>query len=335
MFGKAKKGRTSASKVFKRLNENEKTPLIRSIERIRPRDIKLSEGAKVQKSTYRLILGAVRYALLTASSLMFLLSCVALVLYVLSYIQTSEENAQYSEVFYGDATLSAVSVATPSRANVETLEFSRSLAGEVIDVEYSEGVYNEEFQRMRSKILDMKRQNPDVWGWITVENTNIDYPIMFSGDNSFYLTHSPNKKTNSHGSIFADGRTKPKLEDNKALIVYGHNMNATNTMFAQLIHFTKEDVFNNRRITITTLEGIYTFEVFSIYNTTADYNYIRTQFYGDSDFLQFVNKCDSLSLFHKDVEFTEDDMLLTLSTCTTQRDDKRWAIHAKLIAVSN
>ncbi len=335
MFKRTKNGRTVRSKVFKQPNESEKTPLIRSIERIRPRDIKLSESAKVQKSTSRLLLGAVRYALLTASSLVFLCSCVALVFYFLSYVQTSEENEKFNDVFYGDAMLSSVTISPPNKANVETLEFSRTLAGEVIDVEYSEGVYNEEFQRMRSKILDMKRQNPDVWGWITVENTNIDYPIMFSGDNSYYLTHSPNKKTNSHGSIFADGRTAPKLEDNKALIVYGHNMNATNTMFAQLIHFTKEDVFNNRQVTITTLDGIYTFEVFSIYSTTADYNYIRTHFYGSSDFLSFIKKCDSLSLFHKDITFTEDDMLLTLSTCTTQRDNKRWAIHAKLIAVSN
>ena len=157
---------------------------------------------------------------------------------------------------------------------------------------------------------------------------------MFSGDNDFYLKRSPTKKYNNNGSIFADGRTKAKLEDNRALVVYGHNMASTNSMFSELIEYTQEDVFNNRLVTITTLDGIYTFEVFSVYNSSAKYNYIRTTFYSDSDFLSFVRTCDNKSLFHKDLEFTKDDMLLTLSTCTVQGDGRRWAIHAKLIAVS-
>ncbi len=335
MFFNLKRKKTSKkSNVFKPLPEDKKTPLIKSIERIRPRDIPLSSGAKVRKTTHQLFINALRYTILTASSLMFLGSFIAIILYVLSYVQASEQNQQMSDVFHGNTSLSYVTVDNPSRTNVETLDISRSLAGEVIDIDYSNGVYNEEFEKTRSKILDLKRQNPDVWGWITVANTNIDYPIMFSGDNDYYLMRSPNRKTNSQGSIFADGRTKPKLQDNKALVIYGHNMYTTNTMFAALINFTREDVFNNRRVVITTLDGIYTFEVFSVYSSSSTYNYIRTQFYNSHDFLNFVRTCDSMSLFHKDISFTEDDMLLTLSTCTTQRDGRRWAIHAKLIAVS-
>lgn len=335
MFFKRKTKKSSKkSTVFRPLTEDKKTPLIKSIERIRPRDIPLSAGAKVQKTTYQLFINAVRYTILTASSLMFLGSLVAIVLYVLSYIQSNEQNQHMSNIFYSDESLSYVTVDTPGRSNVETLDISRSLAGEVIDIDYSTGVYNEEFEKVRSKILDLKRQNPDVWGWITVENTNIDYPIMFSGDNDYYLIHSPDKKTNSQGSIYADGRTKPKLQDNKALVIYGHNMYTTNTMFSALIDYTREDVFNNRRVVITTLDGIYTFEVFSIYNSSPKYNYIRTQFFNANDFLNFMRTCESKSLFHKDIEFYEDDMLLTLSTCTSQSDGRRWAIHAKLIAIS-
>ena len=335
MFFKQKKKKASKkSNVFHPLSEDKKTPFIKSIEHIRPRDIPLSSGARVRKTTHQLLVNSIRYAILTASSLMFLGSFVAIILYVLSYIQASEQNKQMSDIFHGGESLSYVSVDTPGRSNVETLEISRSIAGEVINVDYSTGIYNAEFEKLRSKILDLKRQNPDVWGWITVENTNIDYPIMFSGDNDYYLIHSPNKKTNSQGSIFADGRTKPKLQDNKALVIYGHNMYTTNTMFSALIDYTREDVFNNRRVTITTLDGIYTFEVFAIYNSSPKYNYIRTNFYNTNDFLNFMRTCESMSLFHKDVEFFEDDMLLTLSTCTSQTDGRRWAIHAKLIAIS-
>ena len=335
MFFKANKKKSSSkSNIFKSLPENEKSPLVKSIEHIRPRDIPLSTGAKMGKTTHQLFINAVRYTILTASCLMFTGSLIAIILYVMSYIQASEENKQMSNIFHGGESLSYVTVDTPGRTNVETLEISRSLAGEVIDVNYSSGTYNAEFEKLRSKILDLKRQNPDVWGWITVENTNIDYPIMFSGDNDYYLIHSPNKKTNSQGSIFADGRTKPKMMDNKALVIYGHNMYTTNTMFSALIDYTREDVFNNRRVIITTLDGIYTFEVFAIYNSSPTYNYIRTHFYNSNDFLNFMRTCKSMSLFHKDMQFFEDDMLLTLSTCTSQTDGRRWAIHAKLIAIS-
>jgi sortase B len=333
-FKRRKKRSSKKSNVFKPLAEDQKTPLIKSIDRIRPRDIPLSPGAKMRKTTHQLFINAVRYTILTASTLMFIGSFVAIILYILSYIQASEENRQMSDIFHGGESLSYVTVDNPVRSNVETLEISRSLAGEVIDVDYSTGIYNAEFEKLRSKILDLKRQNPDVWGWITVENTNIDYPIMFSGDNFYYLVHSPNKKTNSQGAIFADGRTRPKLQDNKALVVYGHNMTTTSTMFAALTEYTREDVFQNRLVTITTLDGIYTFEVFSVYNTSPKHNYIRTHFYNSNDFLNFVRECKSMSMFEKEMEFGENDMLLTLSTCTVQADGRRWAIHAKLIGIS-
>lgn len=323
------------SKVFPKISNMNKTPFMRSVDELRPRDIQLSPYAMANKDNgkRRIIFGAIRYTILTASILLFLGSCGALVLYIMNYLQSNAENEFLSNIFYGDSQV-YVSVDNTAKKNVETLSVDRSIAGETIDVEYEQETYNEEFEAARSKILDLKRQNPDVWGWIKVDGTNIDFPIMYSGDNEYYLKRSPTKAYNNNGSIFADGRTKAHLEDNRTFVVYGHNMASTNSMFSELIEYTQESVFNNRLITITTLDGIYTFEVFSVYNSSKDYNYIRTSFSSDSDFINFVEKCRSLSLFDKDMEFTKDDIMLTLSTCTVQRDDRRWAIHAKLIAVS-
>ena len=335
MFGIKNGSYPVKSNVFPRIPNDKKTQFMRSVESLRPRDIQLSPYVISQKNkgNKRILLGALRYTILTASTLLFLGSSAALVMYVMNYLQSNAENEFLSNIFYGN-TASYVTVDAGAKKNVETLSVDRSIAGEILDVDYNTGVYNEEFEAIRSKILDLKRQNPDVWGWIKVDGTNIDFPIMFSGDNEYYLKRSPTKTYNNNGSIFADGRTKAHLEDNRALVVYGHNMASTNSMFSELIEYTQENVFKNRLVTITTLDGIYTFEVFSVYNSSKDYNYIRTSFSSDHDFLKFVERCRSLSLFHKDMEFTKDDIMLTLSTCTVQRDDRRWAIHAKLIAVS-
>ncbi len=310
-----------------------KTPFLCELESISCSELPLRRGMYERKSTKRLIVGAVRYFLLTLSSLVFVVSCLALVLYALDYVKASSEFEFYQNIFRNDDG-TFVAVDNMTQKNPSTISIDRSHAGEIMDVDYTQGTYNEEYENMRTKILALKRYNSDIWGWVTVPGTDIDFPIMFSGDNEYYLTHSASKENNKNGAIFADGRTEAHLEDNRNLIVYGHNMSTTGIMFSQLVDYTREDVFNSRPVIISTLDGIYTYEVFSIYSTVSTYNYIRTYFANDEHFVTFAETCREMSMYKKDVSFTPGDKLLTLSTCTNMRDNKRWAIHAKLVSVS-
>lgn len=324
--------KASKQTVFS-VQKQAESPFIKELESIRCSDLPVRRGVYERKSTKKLLMGAFRYFMLTLSTLVFVASCSALVLYAMDYINASNENEFYKNIFRDDSG-SLFTADNKTSANMSTLSIDRSHAGEVMDVDYTQGTYNEEYENIKTKILALKRYNSDIWGWITVPGTDIDFPIMFSGDNEYYLTHSVSKENNKNGAIFADGRTEEHLEDNKNLIVYGHNMSTTGIMFSQLVDYTREDIFNSRPVIISTLDGIYTYEVFSIYSTVSTYNYIRTYFGNSEHFLSFVDTCRQKSLYSKDITFSASDKLLTLSTCTNMRDNKRWAIHAKLVSIS-
>ncbi len=309
------------------------TPFTKSLRSLKPEEIPLRRGSVSRKSTSNIVLSAFRYAALTLSSLVFVASLSALIAYGADYVKTSNEHKLYQDIFNGQNT-DLVSVDRSSYENVNTLSIQRSLDGEIILTPNISVSQNKELEEMRSQILALKRMNSDVWGWIRVDGTQIDFPIMFSGDNEYYLTRTPSKAYSKNGSIFADGRTQPSLEDNRNLVLYGHNISTTGIMFSELIDFTREDIFNTRGLTIYTLDGIYRYEMFSVYATHSDYNYIRTKFGSDSQFIAFANKCDQMSNYHKGFDFTGDDRLLTLSTCTNMRDNRRWAMHCKLMSVT-
>ncbi len=187
------------------------------------------------------------------------------------------------------------------------------------------------FQRALAKLESYKEKNPDIYGWIIVGGTDISYPIMQSDDNEYYLYRNYLGENLITGSIFADFRCHTKVSRNKNLILYGHNSTG-GAMFHQLERFLKEDTFRNNKITIYTFDGIYTFEPFSVYPTTSTYQYFTTSFRGD----EFVNFCDrvaGMSKFKTDDTFTDDDIILTLSTCISGTTGGRYALHAKLVKI--
>ncbi len=331
-----KKKRNSKCTVFVNA-KNEKNDFTLSVDSLTPKEIPLRRSSIARRSVSAMALSAMRYFVLTLSSLVFVASCSVLVIFAIDNAKSHRENEFYQNLFYGDSDL--VSVDMSSYENVNTLTLDRTLGGEKIDVDYDINVnHNSEFEKMRTKLLGLKRMNPDVWGWISVPGTPIEHPIMFSGDNEYYLDKTPAKEYSKNGSIFADGRTEARLEDNRNLIIYGHNIAESGASpkdkFAYLVDFTREDLFMNGKVIISTLDGIYTYEMFSIYPTVSSYNYIRTYFPSDQSFLAFADTCEKKSMYHTSPDFSSDDKMLTLSTCTNMRDNKRWAIHCKLVAIS-
>ncbi len=200
---------------------------------------------------------------------------------------------------------------------------------------YSEGSakHNMEFQRMRSKLENLRSQNSDIVGFIYAPNTKISYPVTKYTDNDFYLDHSFDKKPLKSGTIFMDYRNLGDIEKNKNIVMYGHNMN-NGSMFGNITKFYKnKDFFESTPIILYAFDGIYTFEVFSVYKTTYDYRYFRTEFSSDQDFLSFANEMKQNSVHTKNAELSENDILLTLSTCTNTNQAGRYALHARLTRI--
>lgn len=178
-------------------------------------------------------------------------------------------------------------------------------------------------------------QNSDMYGYINIPNTKVQYPMVQCEDNEYYLTHAFDGGFLAVGSIFIDCRNEAKIEDNRNIVIYGHNM-LNGSMFCDATKFLDESFFMDpaNDIEITTFDGHYTFRVFSAYATNKYDNYFRTYFPSDEDFMRFLTEREAKSHFHKEgVTLSPDDIIITLSTCILGNDNGRYAIHAKLIKV--
>ena len=176
--------------------------------------------------------------------------------------------------------------------------------------------------------------NSDTIGWIRVWGTDINYPVVQTNDNSFYLTHSFDKSYNKAGWIFVD-YTNSSIKDNQLdanTVIYGHNRQ-NKSMFGTLSNTLKEnwrDVEKNRYINFSTLEESMLWEVFSTYTIDSEYYYIRTSFTTDEDYEEFLKTIKARSIYNFNINVTTEDRILTLSTCTNIGEG-RTVVHAKLI----
>ena len=167
--------------------------------------------------------------------------------------------------------------------------------------------------------------NPDYKFWINVKGTNIDYPVVQGDDNDFYLNHDFNKNYLPAGSIFLDYRSDFKVDFNS--VIYGHHMR-NSTMFGQLEKFKNKDFFEkNKRITLTTQDITYEYEIFAIGVYDADFGYNKVNFNDEEDFNKFLNKIIDKSIYHRNI-VTSSDQIITLSTCSYEYENARTALFA-------
>lgn len=177
----------------------------------------------------------------------------------------------------------------------------------------------------------LKDQNNETVAWIKVNNTNIEYPVVKTNNNSFYLNHSFDKSQNSAGWIFADYRNKFDNTD-KNIVIYGHNMR-DDSMFGSLKNILNSDWYDNEEntnITLYTENEKCIYKVFSIYKIESEDYYITTEFENDKKFEQFVNTIKKRSIKDFSVDVSKDDNILTLSTCANN-NKYRVVLHAKKI----
>lgn len=200
----------------------------------------------------------------------------------------------------------------------------------------TENSYNMDLTSVKASLSALRQQNSDVVGWIYIENTRINYPLMqsSSGDDEYYLTHAYTGEYLAVGSIYLVSNCDKVLNNNYNSLIYGHNI-ANGTMFHDVLSFVDPELFQSSLIYIYTLDGAYIYKPFSIYETTSDYNYIQTYFSNESEFIAFADRVKGNSHIANDISVSSGDSIITLSTCTNGGvgTPGRWALHAKLIAV--
>ncbi len=197
----------------------------------------------------------------------------------------------------------------------------------------TDGAYTAQLEYMRASLSSLYSVNPDIFGWIYVEGTKIDYPVVKSKDNQYYLTHAYTGEPVAVGSIFVDADCGDSLDDNLNTVLYGHNV-TSGAMFHDVKSFLNADVFNNSLIYLYTLEGAYIYKPFSAFATESTFQYFRTSFEDTDDFVHFADSMKSCSYVPSDITVGEGDRIITFSTCTNDTTRTgRYAMHAKLIQV--
>lgn len=173
-------------------------------------------------------------------------------------------------------------------------------------------------------------QNKNYRFWISIDNTNIDYPVVQGFDNNFYLEHDFFNKKSIAGSVFLDYRVN---KDSKNSIIYAHNMR-NGSMFKDLELFKNNEFFNsNNLITISKNDKTYTYKAFSAYYISGEItSYLQTDFNSEEDFSNYLNTIKENSLFKSDIEINNND-IITLSTCSYEGYNYRTVVHAQLIEV--
>lgn len=185
---------------------------------------------------------------------------------------------------------------------------------------------------MNVNFESLLKQNNDTVGWIKVENTNINYPIVQADDNDFYLNHSFDKQENEAGWVFADYRNNMR-NFNQNTIIYGHSR-LDQTIFGSLRNVTKIKWLENKSnhvIHLSTPTKNTLWQVFSVYKIPAESYYLTTSFANNSDYSTFLNTLASRSIYKFGVSLNTNDRILTLSTCTDTIENGRIVLHAKLI----
>ena len=174
-------------------------------------------------------------------------------------------------------------------------------------------------------------KNPDTVGFIHIRNTNVNYPIVQTVDNNYYLKHDFTKKENNAGWIFMDYRNHiDNLGDNT--IIYGH-ARYDGTMFGSLrntLASSWQAERDNYVIFLSTLKEDMVFQIFSIYTIKSEGYYIMPNFSSSTKKEKWLTTMKERNIAPITTDVNTNDKILTLSTC--QNDwGGRIVIHAKLI----
>lgn len=202
--------------------------------------------------------------------------------------------------------------------------------------EYSTDLRSKDWQVINSTY-------PDIIGWVQINNTNINYPVLYSKEkdsngNSYYLYRNYKKESTKYGSIFMDSRNLANFE-NKVSVLHGHHM-IDGSMFSDLVNYGRYsgilDFYKKASVVnIETPEGVTRWQIFSVIKTTIEVNdssffdYCNVNFASDEEFMEYIYKAKVRSLFNVPIKINENDKIIALSTCSYEYDNFRTVVFAR------
>lgn len=187
-----------------------------------------------------------------------------------------------------------------------------------------------------AKTLDweaLHSQNPDIYAWIYVPDTGVDYPVVqHPTDNSYYLNHNMDGSKGYPGCIYTENFNRRDFSDIHT-VLYGHNLK-DKTMFSTLHNFENEELFQKEHyIYLYTEDSVFAYQIFAAYEFSAIHlldNFDYSNEYVYEDYLKQIRQ--AAGNIRQDVEVTAKDKIITLSTCTADHDaDRRFLVTGVLV----
>ncbi len=219
----------------------------------------------------------------------------------------------------------------------ETFEEVRSKKS-TVSVDNSESVDSEEYSEERKEILEeykgLHDKNKDLYGWIKIEDTPVDYPVMFTPEKEdFYLYKDWNKVETKSGSIFIAADTKA---DSENVIIYGHNMKSKKMFGSLKKYVNNKDYYEEHKyIQFDTLYEKGTYQIISVVET-VDYPegyrfYDHIELNSEEEFYEYIDNAKKNACYNIETTAEFGDQIITLSTCHGSSKDGRLLIIAKKI----
>lgn len=183
---------------------------------------------------------------------------------------------------------------------------------------------------VRQSLIDsaqsLNNAYPDAIGWLYIPNTSISYPVMQSNDNDYYLSHAYNGSYLKAGSVFLDHRCENRFM-NPINIVYAHNMK-NGSMFAGVLNFSDPAYFDSHRYGwLSTPETVYRVDFFSC--ARADWH--DELYDGSLSATDWIPHVENLSVVCREMEYSENDRFISLSTCSYEFQNARTILTGKLV----
>ena len=176
----------------------------------------------------------------------------------------------------------------------------------------------------------LQKINPDVLGWILIEDTGINYPIVQGEDNDHYLSHLADGTPNGAGSIFLDYRNASDFSDYHT-VIYGHNMK-NGTMFAEVTEYKKKSFYEAHPTgRIMTPQGNFQLEVIGGYVADLRDPAWELHFETDEARLDWLRDAMDRSAVGGDYVPVGGEKIITLSTCSYEFDDARFVLICRVL----
>ena len=184
-----------------------------------------------------------------------------------------------------------------------------------------------------NKLRDLQNRNGDAIGWLVLDGTDIDFPVLQASDNEYYLQHDEYRNRCASGAVALDYRLTSDFT-NKNNMLYAHNLGAAGRGFSEIVRFKEKSFFDSHTTgMLYTLRKTYRLEIFAVRvigSTVDPYFWNPTS---PTAFKGFLDEIKTNSVHYRNKSMHQTDRLMTFCTCSYEFSNARTVVHAKMIEV--